>query len=101
MWCWIHYHWPESLFLNSSHRFQERGGQESGGLQTFPLLLLPAFSAVEVLGRTLWVLFLEWMRSLLTVLVEQEDVTVYFYILYISVPGKDRKIITHLSSHSN
>lgn len=46
-------------------------------------------------------LFLEWMRSLLTVLVEQEDVTVYFYILYISVPGKDRKIITHLSSHSN
>ena len=40
-------------------------------------------------------LFLEWMCSLLMVLVEQEDVTVYFSILYISVPGDDRKIITH------
>lgn len=38
---------------------------------------------------------LEWMLHSLTVLFEAEDMTVYFYMLQISVPGDDRKISTH------
>lgn len=67
-WRRIRHYWPESISLHSSHRFWEREEGKSLGVHkpsAFPLLLLPAFSADEFLGKTLCVLFLEWTLSLL------------------------------------